>query len=406
MIGIDFNLPINFDQYTFADLSKGLANEYRADCFLTTDRLPSQETIRQMRSTLSRQLSGKKFLLFRPISMYGFCSDNISAESSGYRNMSASNETETLSLRHSRQCLSNHSCRSERKSKLENIRGFCTDSDKQSANALRQRRLRPATGPGGLRSGFINHRFMFVTVPMGKISQAQSCCQDTYADGLKRLYTYFYPHYKRKSPRCKYPRRYSFRTGSHLRNGSWLPRLCAPLYFHSKPFNFCYKSQNQFRLSTSLLPQSRQNNRPSMRPDDKAQWLLCIAGLSGGSSPNRLLRHRNKQKVRIPYKQFFTGRIGYRSTLQVPLANRNLFQMDQAIPTNQNLFRHQHQCRQNPNLDSYQRLRSGCDCQERTQNRVEFERNPANSQHYAFRESPCYTSTYKKCLAKPKCSIS
>ena len=287
MIGIDFNLPINFDQYTVADLSKGLANEYRPDCFLTTDRLPSQETIRQMRSTLSRQLSDKKFLLFRPISMYGFCSDNISAESSGYRNMSASNETETLSLRHSRQCLSNHSCRSKRKSKLENIRGFRTDSNKQGANALRQRRLRPATEQGCLRTGFINHRSMFVTVPMGKISQAESCCQDTYADGLKRLYTHFYPHYRRKSPRCKYPRRYCFRTGSHLRNGSQLSQLCSSFYLYSKPFNFCYKSQNQFRLSPSLLPQSRQNNRPSMRPDNKIKRLLYIAAVSCCPSSHR-----------------------------------------------------------------------------------------------------------------------
>ena len=152
MIGIDFNLPINIDQYTFADLSKGLVNEHRADCFLTTDRLPSQETIRQMRSTLSRQLSGKKFLLFRSIPLYGFRSDNISPKPSGYRNLSASNETKTLSLRHSRQCVTNHSGQSKRKSRLENIRRLCTDFNKQSKDALCRRGLRHSVGQRDLRS--------------------------------------------------------------------------------------------------------------------------------------------------------------------------------------------------------------------------------------------------------------
>jgi hypothetical protein len=336
---------------------------------------------------ISRQQSNKNFFLFRSIPVYDFCTNNISAKSSGHRDLSAGNAAKTLPLWHTWECFPNHSCRSKRKSRLENIRGFCTDSDKQSANALRQRRIRPATGPRGLCAGFNNHRFVSFIISMGKISKTQGRSQSTHADGLKRLYTYVYPHYRRKSPRCKYPRRSCFRTWRNLHNGSWLPRLRTPLYIYWKPFNFCHESQKQFRLSSSLLPQCRQDNRPSMRPDNHAQRLLCLTGLSCCTSSDRLPRHRNKQKVHIPYKQFFTGRIDHRSTLYVSLANRNLFQMDQAIPANQNLFRHQHQCRQNSNLDSYQRLRSCCDCQERTQNRAEFGRNLANSQHYAFRES-------------------
>ncbi len=196
--------------------------------------------------------------------------------------------------------MSNHSCRSKRKSGLENIREFCTDYDKQSANALRQLRLRPAIGPRCLCVGFNHHRFMSVTVPMGKISQEQSCRQDAYANGLKRLNTNVYPHYSRKSPRRQYPRRYCFGVGSYLRNGSRVSRLCPSIYFYSKPFNIHNKSQNQFRLPPSLLSQSRQDNRSSMRPDNKTQRLLCLTGLSCCTSSGRLPRHRNKQKVHIP----------------------------------------------------------------------------------------------------------
>ena len=52
MIGSDFNLPLNFGQNTFINLSKGLANEYRTDGFLTTGKFSSQKALRQMRSKI------------------------------------------------------------------------------------------------------------------------------------------------------------------------------------------------------------------------------------------------------------------------------------------------------------------------------------------------------------------
>jgi hypothetical protein len=114
----------------------------------------------------------------------------------------------------------------------------------------------------------------------------------------------------------------------------------------------------------------------------------------------------NILEIHLPNEQLFTGGTDNRSTLQVPLADRNLFQMDQAVPSYQDIFRHQCQRCENSNLDSYQRLRSGGDCQERTQNRTEFGRNLANSQHCTFRESLYYTSTYENYVAKRKYPVS
>jgi hypothetical protein len=51
-------------------------------------------------------------------------------------------------------------------------------------------------------------------------------------------------------------------------------------------------------------------------------------------------------------------------------------------------------------MDCHQRLCPGRNCQERTPNQAEFERNLANSQHYHFRTSADGTSTYEKYLAK------
>lgn len=192
----------------------------------------------------------------------------------------------------------------------------------------------------------------------------------------------------------------------HLGNGSRLSRLCSPLHIHSKPFNFYNKSQKQFRLQSNWLSAYRQNNRSSMRPNDSAQRFLCFAGLSCGTSSNRLFRHRDKSKIHIFNEQLFTAGLDNSTSLQMPLADRNIFQMDKAISANQNIFWHKPECGQDSNLDCHKRLCFGSDCQERTGNRVEFGRNAANSQHCTFRESLDYTSTYEKCFAKWKFSIS
>ena len=164
MIGIDFNLPLNFGQYTFINLLKGLANAYRSYGFLAIDRLPSQKTIRQMSSQISRQSSGKNFFLFRSIPMQGLCSDNISSEPSRYRGLFAGNAAKTLPLRHMRKCFTQYISIRKRTSRLENICRLLADFDKQSPNALCQRGLRHSTVPRGLCSGFNNHRFMYVSV--------------------------------------------------------------------------------------------------------------------------------------------------------------------------------------------------------------------------------------------------
>ena len=207
---IDFNSLINFGQIIFMETLKGPANAHREDRFLTTDRLPAETRIRQMCSSVSRQLSDTNFLLSRPIPLYGLCSDNISAEPSGHRNLSASHAIQTIPLRHPRKNFSQHSGKSKRKQKLANLCRLRPSIDKHCSKLVRRRRFRRTTSTSCLRSGFNDHRSMSVTFSMGKVSQTQSRNQGTYANGPERLYTLFYPHYRRKSTRCKYPRRTGF----------------------------------------------------------------------------------------------------------------------------------------------------------------------------------------------------
>jgi hypothetical protein len=406
MVGFDFNSSINFGQYTFTDSLKGLANARWTNCFFTTDGLSSQKTIRQMRPPISRQLSNKDLFLFRSIPVHGFCPDNISSESSRHRDLPASDEAKALSLWHPSKCITQYFSKCKRASGLENLCRLCPGANRQGTKALRQPRFRYPAKTHRLCSRFDHRRFVSVTFSMGKVSQAQSRSQAPYVNGPERLYTLFYPHYRRKSTRCKYPERTGFTVGRDLHHGSRLPRPRSSLYLHSKPFNFYYKSQKQFGLLPSLPSKGRENHRFAMRPDNKAQRFLCIAGLSCRALPSRLLRPRDKQKVRVPNKQLFATSSDSGSTVRVPLADRNLLQMDQAVLENQNIFRHHRERDEDSNLDCYQHLCLGGDCQERAENRTEFERNPADSQHYAFRSSADRTSTYKKHVAKSKSWVS
>jgi len=121
MTVIDFNSLVDFGQNIFLATSKGLANVHWKNSFLTTDRLSAKARIRQMRSPIPRQLSDKNFFLPRSVSLYGFCTDNISTESSRHRNLFASNAIQTLPLWHPRKNFSQHPGKGKRESRLANI---------------------------------------------------------------------------------------------------------------------------------------------------------------------------------------------------------------------------------------------------------------------------------------------
>ena len=137
MVGIDLNLPLNFGQYTFIDILKGLASAYRTNSFLTVVRLSAQKDIRQVFTKISRKPSNKNLFMLRSIPVHGFCSDNLTAKPSGHRNLPESDAAKTLSLWNSWKCFSQHSGKGKRKSRLENICRFRTSFDKQGSNTLR-----------------------------------------------------------------------------------------------------------------------------------------------------------------------------------------------------------------------------------------------------------------------------
>ncbi len=126
MVGFDLKLPIVIANNTFNFLLKGRTDVHRANNFLSTFRLSSEETIRQVCAKISRKSSDKIFLMLRPISFNVFCTNHQSQKPSRYRNISSCNGAQTLSLRLSLKHISNHFSKSKRKSPLANIRRLCS----------------------------------------------------------------------------------------------------------------------------------------------------------------------------------------------------------------------------------------------------------------------------------------
>ena len=406
MVGVDLKLPIVFADNTFNFLLKGRTGVHWANNFLSTFRLSAEETIRQMCTKISRQLSDKILLLLRPISFNVFRTNYQSQKPSRHRNISSCNGAKTLSLRLSLEHISNHFSKGKRKSPLANIRRLRSHINRQSTKSLCQRLSRFFDRQRSLCSGLNDYRLVPDIVSMGKLSQAKSSSKASYANEPKRLYTYIYKHYRRQSPRCQYSRQTDFRTGSNISYGQSLCRLCSPFYLHKNFINFCNKSQNQSQLHSNFEPASRERNRSSKRSDNTPQRPLYFKRLSCCSSQSQLLRQRNKKETGFSDKQLYAASFDNCTALQKSLADRNFLQMYQAVPLYKTVLRHESQRCQDPDLDCDQRLCSCCHCQERIKNRAEPWKNLSNSQHYTFREKSYCTSTYRNRTAKRKRTLS
>jgi hypothetical protein len=105
----------------------------------------------------------------------------------------------------------------------------------------------------------------------------------------------------------------------------------------------------------------------------------------------RVLRRRERTEVRVPDQQLQSACVDDRKTLQVSMAGRAVFQMDQIEFVYQILLRHERQRRENSSVDRDQRLRARGHRQEGTRGRPQPQRNFANPQPDALREKPSFS---------------
>ena len=399
---IDFNFIGTIGHSFSIPLRKGMADAYWTNRFFADPGFPTQIRVQQMRSTVSGQLPDPKILLLRPIPLYGLCPTHLQRKPSRYRNLSAGDEAKTLPCRLPWPYRQEHSGRRQRKTLMANICRLRPDTHRQGADIIQQRQFRYRPQKCGVRTRLDNNRLVPDLISVGTIPKTQKRRQGAYADGLKRLYTLFYPHYRRFCARCQFPRRSAHRTRRVLHHGSRLHRLCTTIHFYREHGLLSDTRQNQSRLCTHQLSHGGQNHRSSQRPNHYVARPTYFTRLSGAAAPYQLLRRRHQQTAGL-YNQQFYPRCAYnRQAVQVSLADRTVLQVAQTASAYQGVFRHIRQCRQDPDMDCRQRLCPDCHHKEGTATSAQFGRNPANPQHCPFRASPATTSTYENSCEKRK----
>ena len=387
---------------TLSSLLKGPDRVQRSLHLLAINGFLSKTRIQQVRPAAQRKPQSKHLYLLGPVHVNGVCSTDRQRKFTRYRNMSSIFRAQTLSRRHSRKHLSQHTGRCQRKARLANISGFRTSSDYSSKVALRQRRIRRNIGQRSLRTGLNDYRPLPNLVSMGTVSQTQKCRQDAYTVRPEWVDSVLYTRHRRPSTRCQCSRRSAFRGRSILRHGQSLHRLRTTIQIYKEHGIFCYTCQNQLGFYQMQLSPGRQNNRTKKRSNDSSQSTEKFAVLPRPSSIYYLLRCRHKKEICVFDKQLYSGCIDNRTALQMPLEDRTVLQVDQTALANQGFLWNFRERSQNTNLDCCQHLLTRSYNEKRAEFATEFVRNPANSQHYDFPERPYYTSTYEKSPAKRK----
>lgn len=107
-----------------------------------------------------------------------------------------------------------------------------------------------------------------------------------------------------------------------------------------------------------------QNNRPALRSNDCPDAI--VRRLPGTSASRKILRRPKRSTADVLNQQFFDRCLDHRSTLQMPLESRTVFQMDQTASADQGILWHIRERCQNPSLDSRIDLRLDCDYQKAT----------------------------------------
>ena len=381
-----------------SSIRRSTVNEQRKNSVFANTRLHSKASIQNLRQSLQRKSSSQIFFLLRPIFNNGFRSTYISRKSKRYRNLLKSFASKTLSLRLSWQSVSKQFIKCKRETRLPNIPRLCTGAYQKSETTLCRRRLWYYIKKYSLCFGCNCHRSMPVVVSMGSASQGQKCGKAPYADGLKRLYTCVYTHYKRCCARNNSLSHCASGTFGHLCHGQWLHRLCNIIQFFKEQLFLCYQSKKEYSLLSQVFLSNRQKHWLKKRPDNKTHWPENFRTLSDTTEAHQFSRRRTESNLCVSDQQFSVRRVNNLPALQTALADRTFLQVDKTALANKIVLRHFYQCRQDTNLDSNQCLCACSDNQKGTETGAFTTRNTPNSKYLTFRENIAKTSTYGKLL--------
>ena len=372
----------------------GMIYEYWKNFVCASDGFYTAARISSMCKKISRQLQNKKFFLLGSIFMYGICAANIQGKSSGYRNMFESWEKQIVSYGASRRSGEKHFGKCKQHSGLENLCGFCADTDSKSPGDVCKRKFWDRAAKHSIRFGCDSNRFMPFPVSMGKVSQDKSRRKNAHSSGSAWEYSDDNYCYSGEYSRSKNIGRIAFRAVGNLYYGPRLFGLFASLC-HSKSVGiFCDTSKSQFGFQAFIFSADRQNDRNKIRSNRDYGWILFEKTLSLKTSAHRLCRCRKPQPLYFSYQQYEpSGGCNCRS-LQIAVAGRTFFQMDKTAFENQGVLWDIRECRKDSNLDCNFGVCSDSHHKKATQFKAVTLHNSTDFKCCSIRENPYFTSIF------------
>ena len=323
-----------------------------------------------MRATPSWQSQDKKFFMLGSIFMHGLCAIDLSRKPAGHRNVFARDEAEALSYGAPKSDVAKYFSQCQQCSGLENLFGFCSNINQESESVVRGRKFWPGTQQCGLRFRLYGYRFVSGSVPLGAIPQNKGRGKTTYPFGSAWQYSNDGYYYARQYSRCDDLGRIGSGIVGNLHNGSRLFGLWASLCDSQNTGIFCDPSEEEHQVQKDLFPANEKIERRKGGSDWHVKRALFKATLPGKDSADCLHRLDDQQMAGLPDQQHESFSKGNCQPLQITLASRTVFQMDQITFEDQSVLRDFGKRGQNPNLDCDFDLRPNCHNQKETQAKI------------------------------------
>src|SRR5271157_4603373 len=341
---------------------EGVAHESWPDGVCAVDGFHSRARVSPLRRALPGQLQGHQFFLLGPIPVHGLCPTYLSREPARYRNLPARLGAAALPCGHSRTDGTQHPGRCQRAARLAHLCRSGSSSDRHRAAVVHQRKFWRGVATDRLRAGLHHHRSLSCAVPLGALSSPERGREDAYAARFAWQSSGLYPRGTGENPRDSHSRSVVDRTGFHLHHGPSLlgfptAACSAPglgLLHHSRP--------QRLLLPPPGFASHRQEQRPALRSNHSPAKFLSCQVLSRPAAPHSLPRCADREEPGFPDQQFSAAHPDHRATLQVPLASRVVFQVDQTTSAHQEVLRPLAQRGEDPNLDRHLRVRAAGDC--------------------------------------------
>ena len=304
---------------------KGIANVFGSVRFFSSDRSFAHVRLPNLCLALPRQPQNQKLHLPRPVSLYGFCSNDIPRKPTRHRSVPQSSAEQALSYGYSGSCFAQYPGKRQQSPRLADLCRLCPNTDSDCPSVIHQRLLRHRTGKHGLCFGFHHHRSLFECIPVGSFSKNQSDRQTAYPAGSAWKHPYLYPDHRRQGSRCQNTGYPGHRAGKFLHHGSGLSGFFAALYDASKRCLFRYSHKIQFEISSYLFPPGRQTGRSQMRSDHPVDGVLCCQKVSGKTATNQILRFKEQTNFRVFNQQLSAVTDHYCRSISLSVAGGAIF---------------------------------------------------------------------------------